>query len=60
MDLSFQEQKTERFYLNRIKFYCKERTKKLHRFKKCSRTVKRTVKKNYALFVIAWEPVVIS
>jgi hypothetical protein len=41
MDLSFQEQKTECFYLIRIKFYGKGCTKKLHRFKKCERTVNR-------------------
>jgi hypothetical protein len=51
MDLSFQEQKTECFYLIRIKIYGKGCTKKLLHFKKCARTVKHTVRKKISSFL---------
>jgi hypothetical protein len=60
MDLNFQGQKTECFYHIWIKFYVKGYAKKLHRFKKCVRTVKRTVRKKYALFKVSQERVEIS
>jgi hypothetical protein len=44
MDLSFQGQKTEQFYLVRFKFFCKVKAKKFLKIKKGTRTVKRTVK----------------
>jgi hypothetical protein len=60
MDLSFQGQKTEQFYLVRFKFYCKGNTKKLVKIKKGSRTVKCTVKKIYTFLQISREPVVLT
>jgi hypothetical protein len=46
MDLSFQGQKTDHFYLAWIKFYSERNTKKLLKIKKSLHTVKRTVKKH--------------
>jgi hypothetical protein len=60
MDLSFQGQKTEHFYLVWVKFYCMENTKKLAKIKKSPRNVRRTVKKNYTVMKISQEPIVIS
>jgi hypothetical protein len=60
MDISFQGQKTEQFYLAWFKFYCKGNTKKLLKIKKSPRTVKRTVKKIDTYLQISQEPVVIS
>jgi hypothetical protein len=60
MDLSFQGQKTDHFYLIWIKFYSERNTKNLLKIKKSQRTVKRTVKKTYMFLQISQEPVVIS
>jgi hypothetical protein len=60
MDISFQGQKTEQFYLARFKFYCKGNMKKLLKITKSPCTVKRTVKKIYMFLQIYQEPVVIS
>jgi hypothetical protein len=44
MDLSFQGQKTEQFYLVWVEFYCTENAKKLAKILKSLRTVRHTVK----------------
>jgi hypothetical protein len=44
MDLSFQRQKTEHFYLFRVKFYCQGNMKKLSKIEKGLCTLRRTVK----------------
>jgi hypothetical protein len=60
MDLNFQGQKTEHFYLVWFKLYCKGNTQKLLKIIKVPCTVKRTVKKIYTFLQISQEPVVIS